>query len=194
MARSVLLFAGLGNPGRQYRANRHNIGFHLLDRVAEKWGISFTRLQNEALVCDAIRGERKVILAKPQTLMNASGRSIAALLRFYKAEPGSLVVTYDDIDLPFGSIRIRPAGGSGGHRGMRSIIREVGSEDFARIRLGIDRPPGRMEAADYVLQDFHESELELLEHTLTRAADCFEKLLDLGLEASMNSCNPPIDE
>lgn len=190
MPREIKLIAGLGNPGRRYRENRHNIGFHLLDKLADKWGVQFSRLQNEALVSDLIMGEKKIILVKPQTLMNASGRSIASLLRFYKAEPEALVVVYDDIDLPIGTIRIRPSGGSGGHRGMSSIIRELDSEEFPRIRLGIDRPPGRMEAADYVLQDFREVELEILQVTLMRVVECVETLLLKGIEASMNECNP----
>jgi len=194
MLRSITVIAGLGNPGRQYRENRHNIGFHFVDKLANKWGVQFSRLQNEALVCDLIQDDRKIILAKPQTLMNASGRSIASLLRFYKAGPEALVVVYDDIDLPLGSIRIRPSGGSGGHRGMTSIIREMASEEFARIRLGIDRPPGRMEPADYVLQNFHENEREILEITLTRAVECVELLMQKGIEACMNHCNPTRSE
>lgn len=188
--RDPLLIAGLGNPGRQYRDSRHNIGFALVSRLATRWELEFKRVQFNALVCDTKRHSRKILLAKPQTWMNESGRAIAALQRFYKVPHANLVVAFDDLDLPVGTIRIRPGGGSGGHRGMESIIRTLGADDFPRVRIGIGRPPGQMDPADYVLQAFSSQEEETIETALQRALDCIELLLDQGLQACMNACNP----
>jgi PTH1 family peptidyl-tRNA hydrolase len=189
-ARDTILIAGLGNPGRRFRENRHNIGFALLNQLAAHWQLEFTRLQSDALICDIKRMDRKVILAKPQTGIKSRGRSVAAIKRFYKVDFSNLIVAYDDLDLPQGTIRIRPGGGSGGHRGMESIIQHLGGDEFPRVRLGIDRPPGRMDAADYVLQDFSPLELETINAALRRGVECVELLLDEGLQACMNKCNP----
>jgi PTH1 family peptidyl-tRNA hydrolase len=188
--REILLIVGLGNPGRRFKENRHNIGFDLVDKLAERWQLEFSRVQSDALICDILRENKKVILAKPQTWMNASGRAVAALQRFYKVELANLIVAYDDLDLPSGVIRIRPAGGSGGHKGMESIIQHLSSNQFPRFRLGIGRPPGKMDPADYVLQDFNDREWEEIHFALQRSAECIELLLDEGLQASMNQCNP----
>lgn len=187
--REVVLITGLGNPGRRFQDNRHNIGFELVSRLAEHWRLEFSRVQSDALVCDTLRGERKIILAKPQAWMNSSGRPVAALQRFFKVRLDNLIIAYDDLDLPQGAIRIRPAGGSGGHRGMESIIQHLGTEDFPRLRLGIGRPPGSMDPAAYVLQDFNRQELELIDIALRRGVECIELFLDAGLQACMNQCN-----
>ncbi|RME08494.1 MAG: aminoacyl-tRNA hydrolase [Anaerolineae bacterium] len=183
------LIAGLGNPGRKYRNNRHNIGFMAADRLASRLGCEFTRLQQKALVCDARLDGRKIILAKPQTYMNNSGQAIGALVRFYKIPLENLLVIYDDVDLPFGTLRLRPAGGSGGQKGMQSIIQHLHSEQFPRLRLGIGRPPGRMQTADYVLQDFPQSQAEELEIMLERAADAALLFIEQGIEAAMTRYN-----
>jgi PTH1 family peptidyl-tRNA hydrolase len=183
------LFVGLGNPGREYRQTRHNAGFMLLDRLAERLEISFTRMESKALVAKTDYRGRRVILAKPQTFMNLSGQAVSALMRFYKVPVERLMVAYDDVDLPLGTIRIRPGGGSAGHKGMASIIERLGKQDFPRLRLGVGRPPGRMEAADYVLQDFKPEELKLLRLTLDRAAEAAFLFLMDGLEAAMNEYN-----
>ncbi|MEJ2012468.1 MAG: aminoacyl-tRNA hydrolase [Anaerolineales bacterium] len=188
--REIVLIVGLGNPGRRFKDNRHNIGFDLVDKLAERWRLKFSRVQSDALICDTLRGGKKIILAKPQTWMNSSGRAVTALLRFYKVEFANLIVAYDDLDLPSGMIRIRPAGGSGGHKGMESIIQHLGSNEFPRFRLGIGRPPGKMDPADYVLQDFNQREQEDIEFALQRSVECIELLLDEGLQASMTQCNP----
>jgi PTH1 family peptidyl-tRNA hydrolase len=183
------LIAGLGNPDKQYAANRHNVGFMLLSRLAERLGESFTRLESRALVAKAVYQGQRLILIKPQTYMNASGNSVRSLLRFYKIPQQNLLVAYDDVDLPLETIRIRFEGGSGGQKGMQSIIEQLGSEDFPRLRIGIGRPPGRMEAADYVLQDFSKSERELLDPTLDRAVDAILTFVTAGLEKAMNLYN-----
>ena len=183
------LIVGLGNPGAEYRYNRHNIGFMLVDRVAERLGVKFSRLESKALLTKGEHQGRRVVLAKPQTFMNLSGQSVGGLVRFYKVPHANLLVAYDDVDLPLGTLRIRSGGGSAGQKGMSSIIDRLGTEEFPRLRLGIGRPPGRMEAADYVLQDFSSGEKELLRLTLDRAADAALVFVAEGLETAMNQFN-----
>ena len=183
------LISGLGNPGRDYRETRHNVGFMLLDRLAERLKISFTRMESKALVAKGEFEGRKLILAKPQEYMNLSGRAVGALLRYYKIPPKNLMVAYDDVDLPLGTLRIRPGGGSAGQKGMASIIERLGTEDFPRLRIGIDRPPGRMEAADYVLQIFSQSERKTISPTLDRGVEAVFKFVTGGLDAAMNLYN-----
>lgn len=183
------LIIGLGNPGAGYRHNRHNIGFMLVDRVAERLGVKFSRLESKALLTKGEHQGRRVVLAKPQTFMNLSGQSVGGLVRFYKAPLENLLVAYDDVDLPLGTLRIRPGGGSAGQKGMASIIDRLGTQEFPRLRLGVGRPPGRMEAADYVLQDFSSGEIELLRLTLDRAAEAALVFVAEGLETAMNQFN-----
>ncbi len=184
------LIVGLGNPGRQYRLTRHNAGFLLLDQLAQDLGLAFTRLQSKALVTQGRYRGRKVILAKPQTFMNLSGQAVGALMKFYKLPPEALLVVYDDVDLPFGVLRLRPKGGAGGHKGMRSIIERIGVQTFPRLRIGIGRPPGRMEAAAYVLQQFSAEEQADLPLVLARGAEAVQRFLAEGLDAAMNWVNP----
>ncbi len=183
------LIVGLGNPGPEYRQTRHNVGFMLVDRLAERLGVKFTRMESKALVTKGDYQGRRIVLAKPHTFMNLSGQAVAALCRYYKVPPANLLVTYDDVDLPPGAIRIRPQGGSAGQKGMGSIIERLGTQDIPRMRLGIGRPPGRMEAADYVLQKFSSAELELLTATLDRGVDAALLFVTQGLEAAMNQYN-----
>jgi PTH1 family peptidyl-tRNA hydrolase len=183
------LVSGLGNPGRDYRDTRHNVGFMLLDRLAERLKIRFTRMESKAIVAKGDYEGRKLILAKPQEYMNLSGRAVGALLKYYKIPTGNLIVAYDDVDLPLGTLRIRPGGGSAGQKGMTSIIERLGSEAFPRLRIGIDRPSGRMEAADYVLQNFSASELKTLEPTLDRGVEAVLKFVTEGLDSAMNLYN-----
>jgi PTH1 family peptidyl-tRNA hydrolase len=151
--------------------------------------LTFDKRRKRALVAlGAVRGQR-VILVKPQTFMNESGRSVVPLARFYKVRPGRLLVVYDDLDLPPGTVRMRPEGGSGGHKGMHSIIEHWGGQDFPRLRIGIGRPPGRMDPAAYVLQDFSAEEEPLLEETLERAAAAIEAWLREGVEVAMSQYN-----
>lgn len=183
------LLIGLGNPGQEYRHTRHNVGFMLLDRVAKRLGVAFTRLESKALVTKGEHRGRRIVLGKPQTYMNLSGQAAGALLRYYKVPTGNLLVAYDDVDLPLGTLRLRPGGGSAGQKGMASIIERLGTQEFPRMRIGIGRPPGRMDAAAYVLQDFSSGESEMLEQTLERAADAALLFVAEGLEAAMNQYN-----
>lgn len=183
------LIAGLGNPGREYRETRHNIGFMLVDHLAQQLGVSFSRLESKALVTKGDYQGRRLVLAKPQTYMNLSGSAVSSLVRFYKVPLQNLLVAYDDVDLPLGTIRIRAGGGSAGQKGMGSIIERLGTQDFPRLRLGIGRPPGRMDAAAYVLQPFKKSEIELLPELLERATAAVLVFITNGLEAAMNQYN-----
>lgn len=183
------LIVGLGNPGRQYRHNRHNVGFMVLDRLAGRLGTSFARLESKALVTKAEYEGRRLVLAKPQTYMNLSGTATGSLVRFYKVPLENLLVVYDDVDLPFESLRLRPGGGSAGQKGMVSIIERLGTDDFSRLRLGIGRPPGRMDAADYVLQEFSSQEVQALTETLDRAVDAILSFVAFGLTTAMNQYN-----
>lgn len=187
------LLIGLGNPGREYKDTRHNIGFMLIDHIAVRLNARGMKLQSKAIVISALHEERKIILAKPQTYMNLSGQSVQGLLHFYKIPFENLLVAHDDLDIPFGTIRIRPTGGPGGQRGMASTIEKLGTKDFPRLRLGIGRPPGRMDAKDYVLQDFSKDDIKLLPEILGRAADAALTFVTHGLNKAMNQFNGSVD-
>jgi PTH1 family peptidyl-tRNA hydrolase len=186
---ATYFIAGLGNPGREYKDSRHNVGFMVVSRLAERLGVTFSRVESRALLTKADYQGSRLILAKPQTYMNLSGQSIGALVRFYKLSLENLLVVYDDVDLPFGTIRMRPSGGSGGHKGMQSIIQTLATQEIPRMRIGIERPPGRMQAADYVLQDFSKEESEMLPEILDRAVDAAFAFVTEGVETAMNQFN-----
>jgi PTH1 family peptidyl-tRNA hydrolase len=187
------LIAGLGNPGREYRNNRHNIGFMLVDRLANRLGVSFSRMESKALVTKSEYQGRRIVLAKPQTYMNLSGQAVGALARFYKVPLENILVVYDDVDLPQETLRMRPGGGSAGHNGMKSIIERLGSQEFPRLRLGVGRPPGHKEAANYVLQDFSKAEAEMLPQILDRAVDAVLVYITEGLNAAMTHFNGAVE-
>lgn len=182
------LLVGLGNPGRNHRNNRHNIGFMAIDRLADRSGINMSRVQHKAIVGDGRVANQAVILAKPQTYMNLSGKAVSTLVHFYKIPLSNMLVVYDEIDLPFGMLRLREQGGAGGHNGMRSIISHLGQE-FPRLRLGVGRPPGRMEAAAYVLQDFGRGEQIVVEQLLDEALGAIETYLREGIDLAMTRHN-----
>jgi PTH1 family peptidyl-tRNA hydrolase len=186
---SIYLIVGLGNPGRRFREDRHNIGFMVLDHILTRMELTFSRSQQNSLVTDGVIGGHKIFFAKPQTFMNNVGKSVAPLIRYYRIPLEHLLVVYDDLDLPLGTLRIRPQGGSGGHRGMQSILQHLGSEYFPRMRLGIGRPPGQMDPADYVLQSFSKDEMEEVDFTLERAVDAVEVYIRDGIEIAMTRFN-----
>jgi len=194
MTDTTFLLIGLGNPGREYKDNRHNFGFMLIDRIAVRLNARGMKLQSKAIVTNAIYQERKLILAKPQTYMNLSGHSVQGLAHFYKLPLENLLVAHDDLDLPFGTIRLRPGGGPGGQKGVASAIEHLGTKDFARLRLGIGRPPGRMDPAAYVLQDFARDEVKDLSAILDRAADAALEFVLHGLDTAMNKFNGDIKD
>ncbi len=183
------LIVGLGNPGREYRENRHNIGFMLIDRLAVRLGARMTRMQSKALLGSANHEGAKIILAKPQTFMNLSGQAVQSLVRFYKLPLENIMLVHDDLDIPFGTLRLRPGGGPGGQKGIKSTIQHLGTQDFPRLRLGIGRPPGRMDPAAYVLQDFRKGDEQILSETLDRAADAALLFISEGLDEAMNQFN-----
>jgi peptidyl-tRNA hydrolase, PTH1 family len=185
----MFLIVGLGNPGREYKETRHNVGFMVVDRLCQKWGVKPTRLQSKALVAQTLVGEEKIILAKPQTFMNLSGESVGPLVRYYKLELSQLLVVHDDLDLPLGTLRLRPGGGSGGQKGLNSIIQKLGTQDFPRMRVGIGRPPGRMDAADYVLQTFSSGDLETFQFVLNKAEEAVTAFIQHDLNTAMNQYN-----
>jgi PTH1 family peptidyl-tRNA hydrolase len=183
------LIVGLGNPGRQYQNTRHSVGFMVVNRLAERLGISFSRLESKALVTKGDHQNHRLVLAKPQTFMNLSGQAVDSLVKFYKVPLEQILIVYDDADLPLGTLRIRPAGGSAGQKGMASILERLGTHEVPRLRFGIGRPPGRMPASAYVLQDFGKAELELLPGLLDRSVDAVLAFVRDGLEAAMNQYN-----
>lgn len=183
------LIVGLGNPGREYRGNRHNVGFMVLDQLAEKLETSFSKLKMNALTTAVRYGNQRLILVKPQTFMNLSGQAVSSFLRFYKLPLENLMVVYDDVDLPFETLRLRPDGGDAGQKGVRSIIQQLGSDEFPRLRVGIDRPPGRTPVSDYVLQDFPKTEKDTLAFVLDQAVLAALHFVDHGLNSAMTRYN-----
>jgi PTH1 family peptidyl-tRNA hydrolase len=189
----MYMIVGLGNPGPQYARNRHNIGFQCLDMLAQRFHIEMGKLQNRARVGSGwvSRGEerRRVLLAKPMTYMNAAGEAVAPLARFYQIPPERILVIHDDLDLVSSKLRLRANGSAGGQNGVKSIIQRLGTQDFHRARVGIGRPPGRMDPAAYVLQDFSAAEEEVFAPLRERVCDAVECWLFAGIEAAMNRYN-----
>ena len=183
------LVVGLGNPGAKYHETRHNIGWRVIDVLARRHGLGVGRSERRALTWDGRIADSRVKLAKPQTFMNRSGESVRALMDYYEIALDCLLVVHDDLDTPFGKLKLRKAGGHGGQNGLRSIIQHLGSKEFARLRFGIGRPPGRMDPVHYVLQPFrgddHEQALALAE----RSADAIEAWLRDGIESAMSAYN-----
>lgn len=187
------LIVGLGNPGPEYKHNRHNVGFMVLDELAKGLGVKFGKVQSNALVAQVARDEHRAILAKPRTFMNNSGSAVGPLLRFYKTPLEKLLVVYDDVDLPFETLRLRAKGSSAGQKGMKSIIERLGSQEFARLRVGVGRPRGRMSTPGHVLQDFSRAEQAALPFVLRRAAEAVEDFIHEGIAAAMNKYNAEND-
>ncbi|CRK49473.1 peptidyl-tRNA hydrolase [Rhodococcus sp. RD6.2] len=181
------LVVGLGNPGPQYEKTRHNVGFMVVDALAARERARFSVHKKSGADAVTIRlAGRQVILAKPRTYMNLSGKPVAALARFFSVDPGNLVVVHDELDLDYGTLRLKMGGGEGGHNGLRSISQALGTKDYLRTRVGIGRPPGRMDPADYVLKPFSTVERKELDLVCEEAADAVELLLRVGLEAAQN--------
>lgn len=188
------LIAGLGNPGPKYRQNRHNVGFIVVNALAEKINVPLRRVEFRAIIGKGEVDSKPLILAKPQTYMNDSGQSVGPLMRFYHIPHKRLLVVHDDLDLPFGTLRLRPSGGTGGQKGMESIVAQLGTQDFARLRVGIGRPPGRMDPRDYVLHDFDPQQQENLPFVLQSAVDTILLFVDKGIEQAMNTFNGSVME
>ncbi|KAG0519069.1 hypothetical protein BDA96_09G232200 [Sorghum bicolor] len=191
-AQKPWLFVGLGNPGRMYKGTRHNVGFEMIDAIAEAEGISVSSKQFKAIVGKGLIGDVPVMLAKPQTFMNASGESVGQLVSYFKIPLNQLVVIYDDLDLPFAKLRLLPKGGHGGHNGMRSIIDHLKqSRNFARLRIGIGRPPEEQGAISFVLQSFTDQEKEELEVVFQRGLQAVRIMVQEGFNKSAQFVNTP---
>ena len=186
------LVVGLGNPGRKYAKTRHNAGFLVVDRLAERCGEAVETKQLGSLVGRARLGDRSADLAKPQSFMNRSGQPVASLRGYYKVEQEDVVVVHDEVDLPFGRVRIKNGGGHGGHNGLRDLHQAIG-RDFTRVRVGVGRPPEGWDTADYVLGKWTSAESEVLEEVVDLAADAVEAVLRDGALAAMNVYNTRSD-
>ena len=192
MADERFLVIGLGNPGPAYASTRHNAGFLVATLLAERLGARFKPFRGaggRAQVVEARLAGAPVVLARPQSFMNESGGPVASIARFFKVPADRVIVVHDDLDLPFGALRLKRGGGDGGHNGLRSITASLGDRDYLRVRLGIGRPPGRQDPADYVLRSFSSAERKELGYHVDRAADAVEALLGDGLEAAQNAYN-----
>ena len=191
---STYLIVGLGNPGAEYAQTRHNAGFLLVEKLAVRWRMDWTveRKFSARLARGEARGKR-VLLCEPQTFMNLSGESVGEIIGFYQLPLAQLVVAVDDADLPFGEIRLRSSGSSGGHHGLESIEQHLASREFARLRIGIGRKDGARQIANYVLGKFDTGENALLEKVLERASEQVETWLEAGIEKAMNQFNGVVD-
>ena len=186
---------GLGNPGAEYAKTRHNAGFLLVQKLAERWKANWTLEKKfNARVARAERSEGRVLLCEPQTFMNSSGESVAPLAQFFRVPISRLLVAVDDADIPFGEIRLRPSGSSGGHHGLESIETHIGTREFARLRIGIGRKAGAREITNYVLGRFSAAETELAEKVLSTAADQAEVWLKAGIQKAMSQFNGLVGE
>ncbi len=184
----MYLVAGLGNPGEKYSHTRHNLGFMVLDKLVSRVDTSFRHGPDHDAAVFKLAGQ-DVLAIKPMTFVNSSGKPISKLIREYNLSPENIVVAYDDIDLEFSKLRIKQGGKSGGHRGIESIIKEFGREDFIRIKIGLGRPPGRQDPADYVLLPFTKKELPEIEVSLEQAADAIYDIITESLDWAMNYYN-----
>lgn len=180
---------GLGNPGAEYADTRHNAGVRVVEVLLARAGATLKRHKSGCLVADASIGGTRTVLARTTSYMNESGRPAAALLRWYKVPPDDLVVVHDEIDIPFGDVRIKRGGGTAGHNGLRSLVSHLGTPEFVRVRVGVGRPRGRGGAVDHVLDGFSGAERKELPDLFERAADAVERILDAGLERAMNETN-----
>jgi PTH1 family peptidyl-tRNA hydrolase len=192
---NMFLIVGLGNPGAEYAKTRHNAGFLLVEKLAERWKAGWTiEKKFDARVARAERNEGRALLCEPQTFMNSSGESVGPLMQFFRVPLNRLLVAVDDADLPFGEIRLRPSGSSGGHHGLESIEKHIGTRDFARLRIGIGRKDGAREITGYVLGRFSAAETELAEKVLAAAADQTEMWLKAGIQKAMSQFNGLVEE
>ena len=193
MSEGPFLVVGLGNPGPSYAGNRHNVGAMVLDELAARAGVKLSPGKGKrarTLIGEGRLAGRRVVLARPTSYMNESGGPVRGLLDYHSVPATDLVVLHDELDIPFGTVRLKRGGGEGGHNGVRSISRSTGTKDYLRVRVGIGRPPGRQDPADFVLRDFSATERKELDLVVAEAADAAEELLALGLEAAQNVVHP----
>ena len=185
----MYMIAGLGNPGKEYNNTRHNIGFALIDALAEEYDINVMDVKLKALTGKGMIGGQKVLLVKPLTFMNLSGESIRPLADYYKVDPEDILIVYDDISLAPGQLRIRAKGSAGGHNGIKSIIAHLGTQEFPRVKVGVGEKPSRMDLADYVLGHFSKEEQATMADAVKEAADAVCEIVNVGIEQAMNDHN-----
>lgn len=188
------LIVGLGNPGKTYENTRHNIGWMVVDRLAKRHGLTVSKVEHKAQTGSGLIAGNKIILAKPMTYMNLSGDSVVPLAGFYKIPPERIIVLHDDLDIPFGTLRLRKGGSSGGQNGLKHILARFGTQEIPRVRMGIGRPPGRMNPADYVMIPFRGDDVITANELIDRAADSVETWLREGMDIAMNRFNPKTKE
>ncbi|MEA2446817.1 MAG: peptidyl-tRNA hydrolase, family [Actinomycetota bacterium] len=186
------IVVGLGNPGARYEKTRHNLGAMVLDALAKRTGAGLRSHKSGCLTDETKLAGERVVLARPTSYMNESGRPVGALMRWYKADPERLIVVHDELDIPFDEVRVKLGGGVAGHNGLRSVASHLGTKDFIRVRVGVSRPPGRQDAADYVLSEFSSNERKVLPEVVERAADAVELILERGVERAMNDINTKV--
>ena len=187
------MVAGLGNPGSEYEKTRHNAGVFVVEELLRRNGVSFKRHKSGCVVAEAGYGDNRIVFARPMSYMNESGRPLRELVRWYKVASERLVVIHDEIDIPFGTVRIKVGGGTAGHNGLNSVASHLGTKEFARVRVGVSRPRGNKEAADYVLSEFSSAERKQLDDIVDRAADAVERITEVGIERAMNEVNTRAD-
>mgnify|MGYP005852204965 CR=1 FL=1 len=188
----IYVVAGLGNPGYKYRNTRHNVGFCTIDVLSEKLGIGINnikRIKHKAIIVEGYVNEKKVLLVKPQTYMNASGESIRDIAEWYKISMKCLILIYDDADLPLGKIRVRRSGSAGTHNGMKSVIYHLQADDFPRVRIGIGKPPENMDIVDYVLGKFTREERNVIYDSIVNAAEAVITIIEEGIDTAMARFN-----
>jgi PTH1 family peptidyl-tRNA hydrolase len=188
---NLFIIIGLGNPGRQYENTHHNVGFDTVDILSGKFGIKIAKLKHKALIGDGLIQGKRVLLVKPQTYMNLSGESVREVVEWYNIPLKNIIIIYDDVDLPLGRIRIRPKGSSGTHNGMKSIIYQLQSDEFPRIRIGIGKPPKNWDMADYILSRFDAEERKIIGQSISKAAEAAVEIINSGIEKAMNMYNGP---
>ena len=187
-----LLVVGLGNPGAQYAKTRHNLGFMIADVLAARMGAPFkVHKRSGAEIVTGRLGHRPIVLAKPRCYMNESGRQVGPLAKFYSVDAGDVIVIHDELDIDFGTIRLKIGGGEGGHNGLRSVANALGTKEFQRVRIGIGRPPGRKDPAAFVLENFGSTERPEVPVICEQGADACELLVEVGLEAAQNQLHGP---
>ena len=185
----MFLIVGLGNPGKEYQNTRHNLGFMVVDELASRLGIKAYKSKCQAFIASERLADHKVILAQPQTFMNNSGQAVRALVDWFKVDPEKVILIYDDVDLEVGQLRVREKGSAGGHHGVESVIANVGTTGFVRVRIGVDRPTPLGDVSDYVLQNIPTDQREVLAEAVIKAADTIEKIVTEGIAASIAQVN-----
>ena len=193
VADNTWLVVGLGNPGAQYAGNRHNVGQMVADELASRIGATFKSHKTPSRVAEGFLGPGgpKLVIAKPNGYMNTSGGPVSALLKYYSLPADRLIIVHDELDIPFDTVRLKQGGGHGGHNGIRDVAKATDGGDFTRVRVGIGRPPGRQDAADFVLNDFSGTERQALPNLLSDAADAVEAIVEHGLVAAQQRFHSP---